>query len=482
VKRRYGAAVLTEWALVFTLVLAPMIVIGGSLYGWMTSSSLLSKALEAAGEHFTTTGSWDETLLTTEATRLGVPLVTGRDTLLISITAADSVTCPAPTAAEGWGAAPTVCSGDTVTITLRRVVGDGGTPPLGIGLPTTEEVTWSGVAQRTSGASLLTASGGSLSGQVTDSSGAALAGATVILEGIATVTSGVDGAYYIGGISSGGATSTLRVQASGYLESATTVVVPTAGDIRTDFALIAGLVVRVHLVPASEPIRVSNGTFSTTTGWTNVASGAFLAPASSGATLSSVSSRLQIVTGSTASQGAQTTLAGSYKAGSTYLLSLEYEGGGSPSQPVAFLFGNEVALDYAAESRTTVAGIEQITMSWTPQITYSSGVILAIRANNDLPTSQTLYVDNVVVVRESVGVTGATVTATNESGSTRKATDVGSGWYSFILQAGSYRIVANASGSTTTDPGDPLVICLAVAAGCEAYTGPSSYSFDLAID
>jgi hypothetical protein len=362
-------------------------------------------------------------------------------------------------------------------------VGDGGAPPLGISLPTTEEVTWSGVVQRTSGASLLTASGGSLTGRVTDSDGAALPGATVILEGVATVTSGADGDYYIGGIQSGGATTTLRVQADGYLESSTTVVVPTAGDVRTDFTLIAGLVVRVHLVPASEPVRISNGTFSTaTTNWTNTASGAFLATASSGASLSSVGGRMRIITGSSASQGAQTTLLGTYKAGSTYILSLEYEGGGSPSQPVAFLFGNEVALDYAAESRTTVAGIEQVTMTWTPQITYTSGVILAIRANNNLPTSQTLYVDNVVVVRESIGVTGATVTATNESGSTRRATDGGSGWYSFILQAGSYRIVANASGSSTTDPGDPLVICTSVAAGCEAYTGPSVYSFDLAID
>lgn len=482
--RRRGS-VLTEWALVFTLVLAPMIVIGGSLYGSMTSSSLLSRVLATAGERFAASGTWDEAFLVDEAARFGLPLLAGRDTLLIGITAADSSTCPAPSAAESWGAAPTVCAGDTITLTLRRIVGDGGEAPLGVTLPVAEEVTWSGVAQRTTGASSTSISGGSLSGQITDSDGVAIPGATVILEGIATVTSGADGAYYIGGVDAGGATSTLRVQADGYLESATTVVVPTAGDVRTDFPLIAGLVVRVHLVPATEPIRVANGTFSSNaSGWTNVASGPFLASATSGASLSAASGRLQITTGTSASEGAQATLDGTYKAGSTYVLSLEYEGGGYPSQPIAVLFGNEAALDYAAESRTTVAGIEQITMTWTPTATYSSGVILAIRANNNLPgASQTLYVDNVVVVRESVGVTGATVTATTTgTSSSRRATESGDGWYSFILQAGSYRIVASASGSSTTDPSDPLVICTSAGAGCEAFTGPGSYSFDLAID
>ena len=53
--RRRGS-VLTEWALVFTLVLAPMIVIGGSLYGWMTSSSILSRVVATAGERFASTG------------------------------------------------------------------------------------------------------------------------------------------------------------------------------------------------------------------------------------------------------------------------------------------------------------------------------------------------------------------------------------------------------------------------------------------
>lgn len=482
--RRRGA-VLTEWALIFTLVLAPMIVIGGSLYGWMTSSSILSRVVATAGERFASTGVWDETFLVDEAARFGLPLAAGRDTLLIGITAADPVTCAAPATPEGWGAAPTVCAGDTITITLRRVVGDGGEAPLGISLPTTEEVTWSGVAQRTTGATTTTTSGGSLSGQVTTSDGTAIGGVTVILDGVATVTTGIDGSYYIGNIDAGGATSTLRVQADGYLESATTVVVPTAGDVRTDFALIAGLVVRVHLVPATEPVRVGNGTFNTnTTGWTNVASGPFLATATGGSSLSAVSGRLRITTGTSASEGAQTTLAGTYKAGSTYVLSLEYEGGGYPSQPIAILFGNEAELDYAAESRTTVAGIEQITMTWTPTATYNSGVTLAIRANNNLPgASQTLYVDNVVVVRESIGVTGATVTATTTgTTSSRRATEAGDGWYSFILQAGSYRIVANASGSSTTDPGDPLVICTSAGGGCEAFTGPGSYSFDLAID
>lgn len=482
--RRRGS-VLTEWALVFTLVLAPMIVIGGSLYGWMTSSSILSRVVATVGERFASTGTWDEAFLVDEASRFGLPLVTGRDTLLIGITAADPATCAAPATPESWGSTPTVCAGDTITITLRRVVGDGGEAPLGISLPTTEEVTWSGVAQRTTGATTSTTSGGSLSGQVTTSAGTAISGATVVLDGVATVTTGIDGSYYIGNIDAGGATTTLRIQADGYLESATTVVVPTAGDVRTDFALLAGLLVRVHLVPASEPVRVSNGTFTTTTsGWTNVASGPFLAPASAGASLTAVSGRMRIVTGTSASEGAQVSLAGTFKAGSTYTLSLEYEGGGYPSQPIAVLFGNQAALDYTAESRTTVAGIEQITMTWTPAATYSSGVILAIRANNNLPgASQTLYVDNVVVVRQSIGVTGATVTATiSGTSSSRRATEAGDGWYSLILQAGSYRIVANASGSSTTDPGDPLVICTAAGAGCEAFTGPGSYSFDLAID
>ena len=492
--RRRGS-VLTEWALIFTLVLAPMIVIGGSFYGAMTSSSLLSRVLADAGERFASSGTWDESYLIDEAARFGLPLVTGRDTLTIGITAADPITCPAPTTPESWGATPAVCAGDTITLTLRRVTGDGGEPPLGVSLPVAEEVTWSGVAQLTTGATSGVARGGSLSGQVTDGNENPIPGATVILEGIATVIAGEDGDYYIGGIEAGGATTTLRVQADGYLESATTVIVPTAGDVRTDFALIAGLVVRVHLVPATEPIRVGNGTFSTTTsGWTNVASGPFLATATSGASLSSVNGRMRIVTGTNASEGAQTTLEGTYKAGSTYVLTLEYEGGGYPSQPIAILFGHEAELDYAAESRTTIAGVEQLTLTWTPQANYSSGVILAIRANNNLPgASQTLDIDNVVVVRESIGIEGATVSATEcgpdrdcdttaDNTGTRKATEAGDGWYSVILQAGSYRIVANASGSSSSAPGDPLVICMTVATGCEAYTGPGSYSFDLTID
>lgn len=118
--RRRGS-VLTEWALVFTLVLAPMIVIGGSFYGSMTSSSLLSRVLATAGERFAASGTWDEAFLVDEAARFGLPLVSGRDTLLIGITAADSVTCPAPSAAESWGAAPTVCAGAPTRPTRPRV-------------------------------------------------------------------------------------------------------------------------------------------------------------------------------------------------------------------------------------------------------------------------------------------------------------------------------------------------------------------------
>jgi hypothetical protein len=120
-----------------------------------------------------------------------------------------------------------------------------------------------------------------------------------------------------------------------------------------------------------------------------------------------------------------------------------------------------------------------VTVTWTPAANFSSGVELAVRANNNEPAARTLYVDDVLVYRPAAAVTGATVTTTTG----RRATEAGDGFYVFTLPEGSYTILATApDGGTSTDSGAPRVICVVDGAGCSTTTGAGTYSFTLTLD
>ena len=471
--RRRGA-VLTEWAIVFVLVLVPLIVLGSGLYGWMVQSWSVSRALELAGERYATTGTWDEGYLLEAAAALNIPIVPGRDTIAIDV---EPVTagCSTTTTAAGWGTGPLVCAGDLISITLTRTAGE--VPPEAERLPffptpISTTATWSGVAQRDSTGNA-TAPGGAITGRVTDAAGDAVAGATVLLGGTSSTTTGVDGAYAFSGLV-GGTNATVRVQATGYLESATTVAIPGGGAVNADFSLVAGKLVRVLLVPASETNRVTNGAFDTAaTGWETTAN-PFIATAS----VSVVSSRLQITsTAANPSGGARTTLTGTFRAGTTYRATMIVQG--SAGAPVAVILGSPAGADYGTVSVVATGGVDTVTVSWTPAADFSSGVQLAIRANNGEPTARMLYVDDVLVYRPAAAVTGAIVTTTTG----RRATEAGGGFYVFTLPVGSYTIRATApDGGASIDSGAPRVICSGTGAGCDTTTGAGTYSFTLTLD
>jgi hypothetical protein len=471
--RRRGA-VLTEWAIVFVLVLVPLIVLGSGLYGWMVQSWSAGRALELAGERYATTGTWDEDYLLSAAAALNIPIVPGRDTIAINVEPA-AAGCSSATTGASWGAGPLVCAGDLISITLTRTAGE--VPPEAERLPffptpISTTATWSGVAQRDSTGNA-TAPGGAITGRVTDAVGDAVAGATVLLGGTASTTTGIDGAYAFSGLA-GGTSATVRVQATGYLEAATTVAIPGGGVVNADFTLVAGKLVRVLLVPASETNRVSNGAFGTSTAGWGATADPFIADASIGV----VSGRLEITsTAANPSGGARTTLTGTFRAGTTYRATMVVQG--TAGSPVAVILGSPSGADYAAVSAIASGGVDTVTVTWTPAANFSSGVELAVRANNNEPAARTLYVDDVLVYRPAAAVTGATVTTTTG----RRATEAGDGFYVFTLPEGSYTILATApDGGTSTDSGAPRVICVVDGAGCSTTTGAGTYSFTLTLD
>jgi hypothetical protein len=77
-----------------------------------------------------------------------------------------------------------------------------------------------------------------IAGVVTDSNGAALSGATVLVIGGASATTAGDGSYSIDGLS--GSRFDLRASATGYASQLISIQVPQPGDVAQNFSLFAG--------------------------------------------------------------------------------------------------------------------------------------------------------------------------------------------------------------------------------------------------
>jgi hypothetical protein len=512
--RRWRAAALTEWVLAFTLLVLPALLAGGAAYAYMIQSWSLGRVAATVGESYTTSGTLSVDDFTAAAARYGVTLTPYVDTLAISITPARAG-CGATVAAAGWGTSPVICQGDLVTVRLSKSMGSGssgGTAPL-FTLPSflNATATWSGVSQRDTVGSATTSSGSTLGGTVTTESGAAVVGATVTLAGNAPATTGVGGVYCMGAtgcipssLTGTGATQTLKVQAAGYLEAATTILVPVGGSVDQDFTLIAGSQITITLAAnPNDGERLSSRTFDTDPAaganptWAKTASTFVTAPLS--VTHDAAAGTLVIQTGTTASAGVRTLPAaisgGNFKSGASYTASLRVKG--DVGAPIALIVGVPGTTDYAATTATGTGAWETISVNWIPTSDRGTGTVeFAVRGNNDSAVNYRLEIDNASLQRTLSSVTGATITtgcaaagsatcskspAGGSDATGLTATESGSGRYVITLRAGDYYFVVRTSDGVTTYSG-VYNICTTNAAGCEAVTGPTGGSLSITVN